>query len=88
MRWFWYVAIALFVWFVIRRPIEAAYVKRATGLKAARDAATQNRYTTYNTSIYTEPIWQPFLEFLKVGAYVGPSKGNQTVEVVDYSVQG
>lgn len=81
-------ALALALW-VFRRPLEAWYGKRATGLQAAQDASTQNGYTTYNTQIYRAPWWQPSLKFLKAGAYVPAGQGNNAGgQPSDYSVQG
>lgn len=74
---------------VFRRPLEQLYARRITGLQAAQDAAIENRYTTYNTQLYTEPFWRPLLNFFKASAYVPAGNANQGGgQPVDYSVQG
>lgn len=75
------------LWLLFRKPLEQWYAARQTGLQAVADANTLNRYTTYNTQLYTAPLWQPVVNFFKAGAYVPTSKtaGGQTL---DYSVQG
>jgi hypothetical protein len=81
-------AAALAWWFVRRAALYDHEVRKATGVQAALDAATFNGYTTYNTQLYTPPLFQPLVRFFKAGAYVPPSTSGQAPAPVNYSVQG
>lgn len=86
-KFLWIAAAAVAFWVLFRHPITQWIAARQTGLQAAQDAATINGYTTYNTQIYTPPLWQPVVNFFKAGAYVPTSKAGAG-QTVDYSVQG
>ena len=78
----------LLVW-LLKKPLMNWYAKRQTGLQAAQDASQMTSYTTYNTSLYSPPVWQPVLSFFKANAYVPVGQGKQdATNQVDYSLQG
>lgn len=85
-KFLWILVSVAALLYLLRKPLSRAYLERVSGLEAVQDAATRNGYTTYNTQLYTAPIWQPFLQFFKAGSYNPGSKGPQP-ETVDYSVQ-
>lgn len=82
----WLGALAL-IWYLCRKPLLDLYHARVAGLEAAQDAHTMTGYTTYNTTLYAAPFWQPLLNFFRANAYV-PSGVGQKVNTVDYSMQG
>jgi hypothetical protein len=83
----WYLILGGLLLYILKRPLEAMYQKRVSGLEAVADASTMNGYTTYNTQLWFEPVWQPFLQFFKAGAY-NPGSKSSAPQTVDYSVQG
>lgn len=83
----WSLLIVAVLLYLFRKPLEEMYQKRVSGLQAVQDASVMNGYTTYNTQIYSAPLWAPFLQFFKAGAYNPGSKSAQP-QAVDYSVQG
>jgi hypothetical protein len=91
-RLWWILGAAAFLLWVFRRPLEQLYAQRIMGLEAAADAATINTYTTYNTQIYSEPVWTPLLRFFKANAYRPAARSDRGGEAggqeMSYSVQG
>lgn len=84
--WVW-LAAAVALWLLFRKPLEQMYQAKLTGLQAVADAATQNGYTTYNTAMYRTSKFFPLLRFIRGDGYVPGGDSSQT-QVVDYSVQG
>lgn len=84
-------AAAALAWFFIRRIMLYDHeVQKASGVQAAMDAQASG-YTTYNTQLYTPPLFRPILRFFKAGAYVAsPLRGTGSTDAqpVGYSVQG
>lgn len=82
-------AAALAWWYVKRTVLYEHEVRKATGIQAALDAAVMNGYTTYNTQLYTAPLFQPIVRFFKAGAFVPTrSSGSGEAQPVSYSMQG
>lgn len=78
-KWFWIAAVMLLgVYVIFARRAAALQISSATGAGAVTDAAKNNTYTTYNTSLYKPPSWFPSLKFWRANPYV-PEK-NQTEE--------
>lgn len=83
----WALLIVAALLYAFRKPLVSAYNARVTGLEAVADASIRNGYTTYNTALYSAPLWQPFLKFFKAGSY-NPGSKDKSAQAVDYSVQG
>lgn len=82
---------ALAWWFIRRAALYDHEVRKATGVQAAIDAAVANGYTTYNTQLYTPPLFQPIVRFFKAGAFVAsPTRGTGSTDPqpIAYSIQG
>lgn len=86
IRYLWLALAGLAAWWAWRY-ISAVEVQQQSGLQASIEAGTLNRYTTYNTQLYTPPLWTPLLRFFKAGAFVSTSDRGKP-QKVDYSVQG
>ena len=73
-------------YYLLRKPLTAWYLKRASGIQAAKDAVTETAYTTYNTQLYTANPWTNVLNFFKPNSNVSSTSPQKVV--LDYSVQG
>jgi hypothetical protein len=90
-KWLWMLLVGGALWYVLRKPLAEMQARKQAGVTAAVDAATLNGYTTYNTQLYTGPLWAPILKFFRAGAYVpgpGASGGGTYSSGAAYSVQG
>lgn len=73
-------------YYLLRKPLTTWYLKRASGIQAAKDVVSETSYTTYNTQLYTANPWTNVLNFFKPNSNVASSSPQKVV--LDYSVQG
>lgn len=87
-RIYFWIVLAIGLAWLFKKPLQELYEKRVSGLQAAADATTMNGYTTYNTQVYTPPLWTPILNFFKANSYAPGSGDAASAQQTNYSVQG
>ena len=87
-----FLGVGVALWYLFKNPLAEWQARKQTGMQAAADAAAMGGYTTYNTQIYTAPLWAPIVRFFKAGAYVPPQSGGNgsqgSGQSMEYSMQG